>query len=139
MKPSLHLVVRTPRRVVLETAARSIRVLTQTGHVGLRPKMESILLTVEPGLALVYYGDRTLFVGTAGGLLKCDGTEAVLMTPLAVSAEDQEHVMNELQRQLSEPKVELEVRSTINNIQTSILTEFTDERRQRARNPEVRS
>ena len=139
MTTFLKLIVRTPREVVVETDARSIRVLTETGHVGLRPKMESVILTVEAGLALVHRENSFLFLGTAGGLLKCDGTVATLLTPLAVAAENQESVMRELQKQLSEPKAELAVRTTINNIQSSILTEITDDRRRRSSNPGVRS
>ena len=138
MTSYLKLIVRTPRGAVVEAEARSIRVLTETGQVGLRPKMEAVILTVEPGLVLVHREDSSLFVGTAGGLLKCDGKLATLLTPLAVAAENQESVMRELQQQLSEPREELEVRNTINNIQSSILTEITDDRRRRAANPEVR-
>ena len=139
MTTFLRLIVRTPREVVVETDARSIRVLTETGHVGLRPKMESVILTVEAGLALVDRENSFLFLGTAGGLLKCDGTLATLLTPLAVAAENQESVMRELQKQLSEPKAELAVRTTINNIQSSILTEIIDDRRRRSGNPGVHS
>ena len=73
MTSFLKLIVRTPRWVVVETEARSLRVLTETGQVGLRPNMEPVILTVEPGLALVHQADGFTFVGTAGGLLKCDG------------------------------------------------------------------
>jgi hypothetical protein len=100
--------------------------------------MEAVILTVEPGLVLVHREHSSLFVGTAGGLLKCDGKVASLLTPLAVAAENQESVMRELQTQLSRPKAELEVRTTINNIQSSILTEITEDRRRRATNPELR-
>ena len=139
MTTSLQLIVRTPRAIVVETEARAIRVLTETGHVGLRPKMEPVILPIEPGLALVHREDSSLFVGTAGGLLKCDGTVATLLTPLAVAAEDQEAVMQELQQQLSEPKAELEVRTTIDTIQSSILNEIADDRRRRVNHPRVRS
>ncbi len=137
MKSSLKFIVRTPRQIVVETQARSIRVLTETGHVGLRPKMEAVILTVEPGLVLVQREDSMLFVGTSGGLLKCDGVVATLLTPLAVAAKNQESVMRELQMQLRQPKAELEVRTTINNIQSSILTEITDDRRRRSNHPGV--
>ena len=81
---------------------------------------------------LVHLEDSCLFVGTAGGLLECDGAVATLLTPLGVAAENQESVMHELQQQLSEPKSELEVRTSIDNIQSSILTEITDDRRRKA-------
>jgi F0F1-type ATP synthase epsilon subunit len=136
---SLKLIVRTPQAIVVETEARAIRVLTETGHVGLRPKMEPVILTAEPGLALVHREDSCLFVGTAGGLLKCEGAVATLLTPLAVAAEDQGSVMQELQQQLSEPQAELDVRTTIDTIQLSILNEISDDRRRRVHNPRVRT
>jgi F0F1-type ATP synthase epsilon subunit len=139
MTSLLKFIVRTPKAIVVETEARSIRVLTETGHVGLRPQMEAVILTIEPGLAFAHRKNSTLFVGTAGGLLKCDGKIATLLTPLGVAAEDQESVMRELQGQLSQPKAELEVRSTINSIQSSILTEITEDRRRRGNRPGVES
>ncbi len=135
----LKLIVRTPRSLVVEAEAGSIRVLTETGHVGIRSKMEAVVLTVESGLMVVHRQDSVLFVGTAGGLLTCDGVVATLLTPLAVAAKDQETVMQEIQQQLSQPKSELEVRATINNIQSCMLAEITDERRRRSNSPEARS
>jgi hypothetical protein len=101
--------------------------------------MESTILTVEAGLALVHRQESILFLATGGGLLTCDGIVATLLTPLAIVAENEEHVMRELQQLLSDPQAELEVRTTISNIQSSILTEITDDRRGRSNHPEVRT
>ena len=77
--------MRTPREVVLELDVSSIRVPTETGQVGVRPRAEPFVLAVEPGLVLVRRDETYQFVGTAGGLLRCDGATASLLTPLAVS------------------------------------------------------
>ena len=81
---TLRLVVRTPQGGVFDERVTSLRVPTDTGQVGLRPRSEEAALVVEPGLALAASSDGLRFVATAGGLLRCDGVEAVLLTPLAV-------------------------------------------------------
>ncbi len=58
---------------------------------------------------------------------------ATILTPLAVAEENEEAVMRELQKQLDQPTAELEVRTTINNIQTGILNESNEDRRSRLR------
>jgi F0F1-type ATP synthase epsilon subunit len=128
---TLEFIVKTPVQEIVRTAARSVRVLTETGQVGLRPRMEGVVLAVEPGLALVFEDELTRFVGTAGGLLTCDGRTAVLLTPLAVAATDEVAVTRRLTELLQNPGAELEVRNTINNIQKSILGELKEDRRRR--------
>ena len=137
MSNSLQVVIRTPQSVVVETDADSVRVLSETGHVGLRPRMEHIILALEPGLALVHRNESILFVGTVGGLLTCDGVIVTILTPLAVAGKNEETVLRELQIQLDQPMTEMEVRNTINSIQTNILNELKDDRRRRARHPEA--
>ena len=84
---TLRLVVRTPQGGVFDERVTSLRVPTDTGQVGLRPRSEEAALVVEPGLALAASSDGLRFVATAGGLLRCDGKQAVLLTPLAVVGE----------------------------------------------------
>ena len=131
MNGLLKLIVKTPQAIVVDTETQSVRVLTESGHVGIRPRMEDTILAVEPGLILVHREGSTLYVGTAGGLLTCDGAIATILTPLAVAEENEEAVMRELQKQLDQPTAELEVRTTINNIQTGILNELNEDRRSR--------
>jgi F0F1-type ATP synthase epsilon subunit len=131
MNEHLKLIVKTPQAVVVDTSAQSVRVLTETGHVGFRPRTEDVILAIEPGLILVHRESSTLFVGTAGGLLTCDGAMITILTPLAVAEENEAAVMRELEKQLDQPKAELEVRTTINNIQTGILNELNEDRRRR--------
>jgi F0F1-type ATP synthase epsilon subunit len=137
MSQPLKLLVKTPQSAVVDTEAHSIRVLTETGHVGLRSRMEDIILAVEPGLVLVYREGSTLYVGTAGGLLTSDGALVTILTPLAVAEENEAAVMRELKKQLAQPSAELEVRTTINNIQTGILNELNEDRRRRLQHLEA--
>lgn len=134
---ALQVIVKTPVQEVLQTSARSVRVLTESGHVGLRPRMESVVLAVEPGLVLVHQGEKTLFVGTAGGLLTCDGDRAQLMTPLAVYGESESSVLSELTARLEQPGSEMEIRRAISSIQSSILDELRHDRAARSMRPEV--
>ena len=59
----LKLMVRTPREVVVELRVSSIRVPTETGQVGVRPRAEPLVLAVEPGLVLVRREDTLSVCG----------------------------------------------------------------------------
>lgn len=120
----LELVVRTPRAVVAERAVRSLRVPTDSGQVGLRPRSEPSVLAVEPGLVLVWTPEGLDFVATAGGLLRCDGQRAILLTPVAVVGRDARAVRSELEEALAVPGTELELRRVIERLETGILREL---------------
>jgi len=120
----LRFVVRTPHAVVIDVTARAARVLTETGHVGLRPRMEAVVVAVEAGLTLLRTESGMRFVGTAGGLLSCDGTQATLFTPLGVMGDDPAVVRAELDRALAAPGPELEVRAALETLENRILTEL---------------
>jgi F0F1-type ATP synthase epsilon subunit len=122
----LRLVVRTPREIIVDLRVSSIRVQTETGQVGVRPRVEPLVLAVEPGLVLVRRDDTYEFVGTAGGLLRCDGAIASLLTPLAVSGDDEDAVINALEEALAQPSVEMEARATLGRLQSSILRELRE-------------
>jgi len=122
----LHLVVRTPREIVVDLQVTSIRVPTETGQVGVRPRVEPLVLAVEPGLVLLRREDTYEFVGTAGGLLRCDGAIATLLTPLAVSGNDEDAVVNALEESLARPSVEMEARATLSRLQSNILRELRE-------------
>jgi hypothetical protein len=81
-------------------------------------------LAIEPGLVLARREEAYLFVGTAGGLLRCDGTVASLLTPLAVSGDDEDVVIKALEEALAQPSVEMEARETLGRLQRSILREL---------------
>lgn len=123
-RPALHVVVRTPRDVVLEHDVASLRVPTRSGQVGLRPRSEPAVLAIEPGLIVLRLSGDYLYAGTAGGLLRCSGTEASLLTPLAVVGRALEQVQNELESALAEPSEEMEVRQTLTRLETNILQQL---------------
>lgn len=122
----LKLVVRTPRDIVLELSVSSIRVPTETGQVGVRPRAEPLVLAVEPGLVLVRLDETYKYVGTAGGLLRCDGARASLLTPLAVGGDKEDVVMDALEEALAQPSVEMEARAALGRLQSSILRELRE-------------
>ena len=132
----LRLVVRTPRGIVLGLPVSSIRVPTETGQVGVRPRVEPLVLAVEPGLVLVRRGDTYEFVGTAGGLLRCDGAIASLLTPLAVRGDDEDAVINALEVALAQPSAEMEARATLGRLQSSILRELRQGGKEKIRQAE---
>jgi F0F1-type ATP synthase epsilon subunit len=121
---TLRLIVRTPQCGVFDEPVTSLRVPTDTGQVGLRPRSEEAALVVEPGLTLARCADGLRFVATAGGLLRCDGKKAVLLTPLAVTGDSAEVVHAELSRALAEPGPDLELRSVLQHLETGILREL---------------
>jgi len=84
----LHVVVRTPHEVVGEFAVLSLRVPTDTGQVGIRPRAEAAVTAIEPGLVFARTPEGRRFISTAGGLLRAGASEAVLLTPLAVLGHD---------------------------------------------------
>jgi F0F1-type ATP synthase epsilon subunit len=124
MPEQLRVVIRTPHALVLDLPARSLRVLTDTGQVGLRHGMETVVLAVEAGLVLVRTDVGTRFVGVAGGLLSCDGSQATLFTPLAVAGDDSAGVRQALDEALAEPGSEMTLRAALERLEGRILTEL---------------
>jgi F0F1-type ATP synthase epsilon subunit len=122
--PLLSLLVRTPREVAAELEVRSLRVPADTGQVGLRPRCEATVLAVEPGLALAWTSEGVRFVATAGGLLRCDGRRAVLLTPIAVVGSDAATVRAQLEAALAAPRTDLELRRALERLETGILQEL---------------
>lgn len=129
---ALQMTIRTQHEVVLETDASALRVPTESGQVGLRPRAEATLLAVEAGLVLVRTKTGMRFVGTAGGLLSCDGTTATLLTPLAVVGDDEQSILDELERVLQEPSEEMQARAALGKLEGEILGEMRRERQERA-------
>ena len=127
----LHITVRTQHEVVFEADVISLRVPTASGQVGMRPRAEATVLAVETGLVLVHTGDRTRFIGTAGGLLTCDGVTATMLTPLAVVGDDEQAILKELERALQEPSEEIRARATLGKLEGEIVHELRREQRAR--------
>ncbi len=126
----LELIVRTPREIVFQSQVVSIRVPTETGQVGLRARVEPLVLAVEAGLVLVRREADFTFVGSAGGLLRCDGRTASLLTPLAVSGENEQKVTDALEAVLTQPSIEMQARETLGRLQNSILQELRQGRKE---------
>ena len=120
---TLRLVVRTPQGGVFDEGVTSLRLPTDTGQVGLRPRSEAAAFVVEPGLVLAASVNRLCFIATAGGLLRCNGQEAVLLTPLAVVGDSAESVRAELEGLSSAPRADLELRAILQRLETGILEE----------------
>lgn len=130
----LHVIVRTPHETVLEMAVLSFRVLTETGQVGLRPGVEGQVLAVEAGIALLRTPEGSeRFLGTAGGLLHCDGNSATLLTPLAVAGDDEQEIAAELDRVLTQPSSEMELRSMLGRLEGEIVSELQRDRLENVR------
>ena len=123
VRPYLHLVVRTPREVVAELQALSLRVPADTGQVGVRPRAEPAVTPVEPGLVLIRTAEGMRFVGTAGGLLRTTGQEAVLLTPVAVLGDDAAAVLAAIDAVLTGPDPERELRRAIERLEAGLLRE----------------
>lgn len=121
---TLQLRVRTPQGSVVDDAVTSLRVPTDSGQVGLRPRSEAAAFVVEPGLVLAAGAGGLRFVATAGGLLRCDGREAVLLTPLAVVGESADVVAAQLDEALGLPRADLELRAVLQRLETGILQEL---------------
>ena len=120
----LRLIIRTPHEVLFDGDVRSVRVRTDTGHVGIRRRMEPVVLPIESGLVIVRTDRGVQLVGTAGGLLIWDGSDATLFTPLGVAGTDPTVIQRELDRALAEPSSELAVRATFGKLERRILTEL---------------
>jgi F0F1-type ATP synthase epsilon subunit len=121
---TLRLVVRTPQGSVFDGPVTSLRVPSDTGQVGLRPRSEAAALVVEPGLVLADGPDGLRLLATAGGLLRCDGRQVSVLTPLAIAGRSAESVRDELQAALRAPRAELELRSALQRLESGILHEL---------------
>ncbi len=127
----LQLIIRTPHEVILETSLRSVRVPTETGHVGLRPRTESTVLAVEAGVVHASGGAEgsaiEIFIGTAGGLLMCDRNTATLLTPLAVVGDNERIIVEQLDELMQRPSSELQARTALSKLEGHILSEIRRE------------
>ena len=123
----LHVTIRTPTATVVEVDVASVRVPTQSGQVGLRPRGEASVLAVEAGLILLRLNTEMLYAGTAGGLLHTSRDAASLLTPIAVAGKDVQSVSRRLQTLLAQPDEEMEVRQALGRLESRILQEVRQE------------
>jgi F0F1-type ATP synthase epsilon subunit len=119
----LVLVVRTPREEVVRRRVRAVRVPTETGSVGILPRAERAALVVEPGL-VVARGDATFtLVGTAGGLLRIDRDQVILLSPLAIVGDDAGSVRERVAELTRETSAEAELRRHIEMLERGLVAE----------------
>ena len=127
-------IVRTPHEVALDSFVKSVRVLTETGHVGLRPRMEPTVLAVEAGVVharlLAADPHPKMFIGTAGGLLMCDCNAATLLTPLAVVGENEDSIVRQIDDLMQQSTSEFEARATLSKLEGHILSELRREQKE---------
>lgn len=116
-------VVRTPRGVVLDTEVRSARVPTETGLVGLRPRGEPFISSIEAGLIVLHADGARPLAATAGGLIDVNRERAEVYTPLAVTGRDADEVLAELERAVRAPDGELAIRRQLAELEQRILRE----------------
>jgi F0F1-type ATP synthase epsilon subunit len=120
----LHIIIRTPHQVVVDERVVAVRVPTESGQVGLRPRQEAVILVVEPGLIILRRDAVLRFVATAGGLLEGDRETSILYSPFAVAGDGQEEVMAALEQVLAMPDSELAARRRLAELEQHILQEL---------------
>lgn len=119
----LVLIVRTPRGEVLRRRVRALRVPTETGSVGVLPRAERTALVVESGLVVARGDHAVVLIGTAGGILRIEGDEAVLLSPLAVAGEDAAEVRERVEALTSVTSAETELRRRIETLERGLIAE----------------
>ena len=124
MTDRLRFVIRTPREVIFDGSVDSVRVPSETGQVGVRPRGEPFLTAVEPGLILLRTGDAVRFAASAGGLFESDREHAVLYTPFAVTGAEPDDVLTAMDRALATPDSEIAARRRLGELEEKIVEEL---------------
>ena len=124
MSEALQLLIRTPHDVVLDARVQSARAPTATGQVGLRPRQEPFIVSIEPGLVIAWTAHGVSFAATAGGLLEANRSQAVLYTPFAVAGDDGDALLVRLDEALAMPDSELVARRRLGELEERIVQEL---------------
>jgi F0F1-type ATP synthase epsilon subunit len=124
MAERFRLVILTPHDVVLDEEMDSVRVSTETGQVGLRPRGEPLLMAIEPGLVLLRSGDALRFAATAGGLYEGDREHGTVYTPFAVVGDRPEDLLESLDEALATPDSEIAARRRLGELEQRIVEEI---------------
>jgi F0F1-type ATP synthase epsilon subunit len=124
MPDLLHLRIVTPHATVLDARVSGARIPTETGQAGLRPRQESLVLVVEPGLIVLRIEDHACFAATAGGLLESQENEAVIYTPYAARGDTDAEVLDALRGALAKPDGELSARKRLGELEQRIVREL---------------
>jgi F0F1-type ATP synthase epsilon subunit len=119
----LELVIRTPREITLDERVSSVRVPSETGQLGIRPRGEPLLTALEPGLVVFRMGAELRVAGTVGGLMMSDRDRCEIFTPFAVVGTEDE-VIAALEQQGRDPEPELEARRRLGELEQRIVREI---------------
>ncbi|MEZ4370792.1 MAG: hypothetical protein R3B07_08200 [Polyangiaceae bacterium] len=122
--PNFLLAIRTPRQLVATLSLRSLRVPTESGQAGVRPRMEPCMLALVAGLVLIHTQDGLQFCATAGGLLEVSREQVTLYTPFAALGDAPKAVLAALDRALAEPSGELVARRRLAELEQRIVREL---------------
>lgn len=121
---NFFLEIRTPRELVASLSVRGIRVPTESGQAGIRPRMEACMLSLVPGLVLLSADDGLRYCATAGGLLDVMAGRTKLLTPFAVVGDAPDKVLAALDAALTSPSGDLAVRRRLAELEQRIVREL---------------
>ena len=116
--------IRTPLEIVLRVEARSARVSTPSGWVGLRPRGESQVLVVSAGLLLIQTDRKVRYAASAGGVLEASARESCLYTPFASTGDSAQSLLATLDSLLATPTPELSARRQLGELEQRIVHEL---------------
>ncbi|MCA9631132.1 MAG: hypothetical protein KC766_25895 [Myxococcales bacterium] len=122
--PDFSLEIRTPVERVASLTLIALRVPTETGQAGVRPRMEASLLALVPGLVLLHSSEGVRFCATAGGLLDVASSVAKLYTPYAVLGDEPATVLSALDEALARPTGDLAARRRLAELEQRIVREL---------------
>lgn len=133
---TFEFVVQTPHEVVWRSSVHAIRVLTETGQVGLRRRTEPTVMAIEAGVinvrSTIEDKGADHFVGTAGGMLICDVNRVTLLTPIAVVGRDEVGITKELQKVINQPNSEMGARAALSKLEGHIVSELQREQKSKS-------
>ncbi len=126
---ALQFSIVTPHGTVFHGPTSSVRVPTETGLVGIRPRTEPMAVAVEAGLVLIHAADGERFAATAGGLLRADRDQCQLFTPYAAVGATEAEMEAILQTLLVSPPEEVLARRRLEELEERVVQELTQARR----------
>ncbi len=121
---AFELSIVTPHGVTFRGWASSVRVPTETGLVGVRPRSEPMTLVVESGLILIHGSPGEVYAATAGGLLRVQRKECQLLTPYAAVGTSEDEMDAILQSLSATPPEEMQARHRLEELEQRVVDEL---------------